>query len=382
MSANYVAIGAKSLANVKINNITDKTYTGSAYLPVPIVRHSGSTLTDGTDYTFVIQNSQGQAVVPLDAGTYRVVITGMGSFTGTKRVSFMITPIDVAAADVSGVEESYQYNGSEITPVPIVKAIVGGVEQTLIENIDYVLSYANNINAGTATVTVIGQGNFTGEAPKTFTIKRKGCNVKSLWASQHDVGKVLFKWTKESSFNPAGWQVKFRTKKIGSGSWSGWTEKFFSKDTYLYWCTVPVNYVVEIHAKSKGDSTYSTGIITTPAGGKYQAMKTVYVKDVAKNVRVDSVTLKVGKSVKLKPDYEYPVKDYKKRPKLYPTQALWDLDAAGKSMLTITKPDGSVYAGGMIDGVATIKGENVGTTNLICRAPNGRTKVIKVTVTA
>ena len=35
---------------------------------------------------------------------------------------------------------------------------------------------------------------------------------------------------------------------------------------------------VEIHAKAKGDKSYSTGIITTPAGGKYQAMKTVWLR--------------------------------------------------------------------------------------------------------
>ena len=110
-------------------------------------------------------------------------------------------------------------------------------------------------------------------------------------------------------------------------------------------------------------------------------MKTVYVKNAATNKRVDSITLKVGQSVKLKPDYVYPVTDYKKRPRLYPTQALWDLDVNGKGMLAIKKPDGSAYTGGMIDGAATITGRRAGTTDLICRAPNGRTKVLKVTVT-
>ena len=78
------------------------------------------------------------------------------------------------------------------------------------------------------------------------------------------------------------------------------------------------------------------GIITTPAGGKYQAMKYVYVKNASTGKRLtsDTITLSVGGAIRLAPDYEYPVKDYKKRPRLYPTQALWDLDAAGKEIVT------------------------------------------------
>nr|MCR5134122.1 hypothetical protein [Clostridiales bacterium] len=127
----------------------------------------------------------------------------------------------------------------------------------------------------------------------------------------------------------------------------------------------------------------SQGIITTPAGGRYQAMKTVYVKNAATNKRLtsDTINLKVGQQIKLKPDYEYPVADFKKRPRLYPTHALWDLTAEGKTMLKITKPDGNAYSGGIIDGTATIKAVKEGTATLICRAPNGRTKVLTVVIT-
>ena len=36
---------------------------------------------------------------------------------------------------------------------------------------DYTVSYANNVNAGTATVTVTGKGNYSGTLTKTFEIK-------------------------------------------------------------------------------------------------------------------------------------------------------------------------------------------------------------------
>ena len=47
---------------------------------------------------------------------------------------------------------------------------------TLKSGTDYTVSYKNNINAGTATVTITGIGNYTGSVNKTFTI-RKAANA-------------------------------------------------------------------------------------------------------------------------------------------------------------------------------------------------------------
>ena len=205
-------------------------------------------------------------------------------------------------------------------------------------------------------------------------------SIKSLWASEHSVGKVKFKWTKKDGITVTGWNLKYRTRKIGAGgSWSDWTTKSYPASTYEAWINIPVDYVIEIHAQAKGDKTWSTGIITTPAGGKYQAMKTTYVLNTAIRKRVGtSLTMKVGETIKVRPDYEYPVKDYNKRPKLYPNQMLYDV--SDKTIISITKPDGSKYTGGMIDGVATIKATKKGTTQIVFRAPNGRTHVTKITV--
>lgn len=66
------------------------------------------------------------------------------------------SPVSVANASISGISDAV-YNGSAIKPMPIVK--VDGV--TLKENTDYTLTYANNINAGTASITVTGKGNYS-----------------------------------------------------------------------------------------------------------------------------------------------------------------------------------------------------------------------------
>ncbi len=62
------------------------------------------------------------------------------------------------------------YTGSEIKPDITIK----DGETTLVEGTDYTIEYSNNINAGTATVTVTGMGNYTGTATTDFTIVKAG----------------------------------------------------------------------------------------------------------------------------------------------------------------------------------------------------------------
>ena len=57
------------------------------------------------------------------------------------------------------------------TRPPVTAVALNG--KTLMEGTDYIVSYQNNVNAGsdTATVTVTGKGNYSGTASKYFTIK-------------------------------------------------------------------------------------------------------------------------------------------------------------------------------------------------------------------
>ena len=58
------------------------------------------------------------------------------------------------------------YTGSAITPTVTV---MDG-ETTLVLNTDYTVAYSNNVETGTATVTVTGMGNYSGTATANFTI--------------------------------------------------------------------------------------------------------------------------------------------------------------------------------------------------------------------
>ena len=63
-------------------------------------------------------------------------------------------------------EESYNYSGNENKPTVTVK----DGKKVLKRGTDYSVSYANNINVGTATVKVAGKGNYTGSVTKQFSI--------------------------------------------------------------------------------------------------------------------------------------------------------------------------------------------------------------------
>lgn len=70
---------------------------------------------------------------------------------------------------------SHTYTGAEIKP-KVTKVTVGG--KTLIETDDYTVSYSDNVNAGTAKVTITGAGNYTGKKEKTFTINKADLTIQ------------------------------------------------------------------------------------------------------------------------------------------------------------------------------------------------------------
>lgn len=63
---------------------------------------------------------------------------------------------------------SYTYDGNAKTPTVTVKD--GNTTLTL--NTHYTIAYKNNINAGTATATITGKGNYTGTKAVNFTINK------------------------------------------------------------------------------------------------------------------------------------------------------------------------------------------------------------------
>jgi hypothetical protein len=69
---------------------------------------------------------------------------------------------------VSLESNGYRENWNKRTPVVTVSDSYRGIN--LVEDSDFTVEYANNTNAGTATATVYGSGNYEGSIAKKFTI--------------------------------------------------------------------------------------------------------------------------------------------------------------------------------------------------------------------
>lgn len=120
-------------------------------------------LREGADYTLTYSDA-----APGEACT--ITLTGTGHFTGTLTTTYTVpassSKTSIENAAVTFAEESYPLENGKAEPKPVVK--LGDV--TLLEGLDYTLSYADNTAVGTATVTVTGIGDYEGTTTATFTV--------------------------------------------------------------------------------------------------------------------------------------------------------------------------------------------------------------------
>lgn len=172
---------AASISSCTVSSIGSYTYTGSAIKPSPTVKYGSKTLKAGTDYTLSYKNN-------INAGTAYVTITGKGGYSGSVRKSFTIKPAVIYKVCTFYKIATQYYTGSALKPVP--KILKG--KTALVNGKDFSLSYANNINKGTATVYITGKGNYSGRCSLKFTITARPVSTLSISiASQYYTGKAL-----------------------------------------------------------------------------------------------------------------------------------------------------------------------------------------------
>ena len=141
---------------------------------------AGKTLTyNGEEQTGVDSKDEYKfsgTIKATNAGTYSATATltdtantkWSDGTTEAKTISWKINAKNLSGnVTVSDVEDK-TYTGSAITPEVEVKDTARNT--VLTKNTDYTISYKNNVNAGTATITITGKGNYTGTVEKTFKI--------------------------------------------------------------------------------------------------------------------------------------------------------------------------------------------------------------------
>lgn len=112
--------------------------------------------------------SQSQVTFNCDKDWGGLAGIDFGDHASVKYRSTM-TKGNLADAQIDAIP-AQTYTGQPLTPQPVVR--LDGQKLTL--NVDYTLSYSNNIEAGTATVTVTGIGYYEGSKNATFTIHTNG----------------------------------------------------------------------------------------------------------------------------------------------------------------------------------------------------------------
>ena len=147
-------------------------------------------LTEGEDYTIEYVGYPSGIV---EAGSYTVLYTGLGKYTGTVKKTMKITGIEMSKVSVTDLSETtaYTYNSKakgfvytgicfEVAGsssgynnngiVLTYKASRNSTPITLSKGYDYTVSYENNVEPGTATVIFKGLGEYSGSLKKTFKI--------------------------------------------------------------------------------------------------------------------------------------------------------------------------------------------------------------------
>ena len=150
--------------------------------------------------------------------------------------------IDLSAAVVTAATQTY--SGSAKTPTPTVT-----LNGSTVPSSGYDVSYSNNTNAGTATITVTGKGDYTGTAYGTFTINKAsgyaGVSSRSLTYSRSAQSLVT------TSGNTGTVHYRLGT----SGSWSTSIPTSTNAGTYTiyYYVDASTNY----NAVGSSSSPYS-----------------------------------------------------------------------------------------------------------------------------
>ena len=146
------------ISGAVVRKISNQTYTGKAIEPKLEVTMKKVPLIKNVDYTVTYINN-------IESGTATAILTGIGKYAGTKKVTFKINGTSLKGAVVSGITDKI-YSG--IAQEQKISVTLNN--KPLIENTDYEVVYSQNTNAGKATVTIKGIRAYSGTVKKTFRI--------------------------------------------------------------------------------------------------------------------------------------------------------------------------------------------------------------------
>ena len=162
-------ITARAINDVEVT-VPDTVFTGEQVRPDVVVSYGSYQFINNSDYTLSFKDN-------VNIGTASVVVTGKNHLSGSRTVTFPIEKADISSTEIAVKDATF--TGSAVKSDIDVR--LGNV--TLKEGTHYTLSYKNNVNAGTAQVTISGKGSLEGAVTKSFTIAKADISKASISAS-------------------------------------------------------------------------------------------------------------------------------------------------------------------------------------------------------
>ncbi|MBQ3634340.1 MAG: hypothetical protein II951_01825 [Bacteroidales bacterium] len=155
----HFAIGVVDISTATFSPIASQTFSSYPLTPEFSLTCDGRTLVPGVDYDAVYSDN-------VNVGTATISVSGKGDYVGSVSTYFSIIPA-LLTDDIAFADSVFVYDGSP--KIPSIEYVRVG-DLSLVPDVDFSVSFENNVNAGTASATFVGLGNFAGSVSVAFDI--------------------------------------------------------------------------------------------------------------------------------------------------------------------------------------------------------------------
>ncbi len=190
-------IEPKSGASAKIST-SAKVYTGKKQTVKLVVKDSNGTVISTTNYT--VSGTQ----TATSAGTYKVKVTFKGNYSGSKTVTWKISPQAIKSPKVTVSSKTYTGKYQN------VKLSVKDSKGKTISSKYYTISgTTKSKKVGTYKAKITFKGNYSGSKTVTWKINPKTTSISKLTKGSK---KITVKWKKQAT-QTKGYQIQYSTSK-------------------------------------------------------------------------------------------------------------------------------------------------------------------------
>ncbi len=264
----FICEAYENISNAEIVlDASEFTFSGREIEPEFQVILNESSLVKNVDYEVSFSSN-------VSVGTATVTVSGMGNYKGTVETTFEIVPADVSLLKISAVSAQY-YTGGSLKPD--VKITMGDI--ILTRNIDYKITYKNNVYPGKASMTVTFEGNYKGKKTISFKIQLKPMSGVTVTAISSTEVKISWNEIPCDQYRIYLYNTKTQKytilKKTTSNSYTH--TKRTQLTTYKYAVKAVVNADGETLANKYVEKSVTT-LPTTPTIKLYTKNKAVKVQ--------------------------------------------------------------------------------------------------------